>query len=863
MICNNISKFFCSVSDKIYQTLPSPENLKTKKKMYPVRSAYDHFEQKFTYRHHEFFDENVPEEDTEEYTETEVFHFLILGDQNAGKSTFLHTFSNYNAKNFTQLQSFLPTVTANFSNVCYWDGGGSSGVWGGGRSGGSTGSTGSNDVNTTMSTAFDSEESRKRKKLVEQKTDVEITSESHTKVFRKLEQDSLVSQLGGDDDVDETKKPCMVFCHEVGKSHAFLEDGHDTDANDIDAYIKGKIIDETPYIDTDLGKALLTVTAESFSFFCEEFGLFGTGNVNDSEDLNDTTGRNFIPKLKDETRFVVISLHEMGGDHLDRMMELYNKSEYDPKNKTQQQNSVDMSKNPLIEESLLQSIKIIKNANKIIYFVNSETVETVDAPDASSRTTTSLLEKRIKFLNDILTDDTDIMFYCSRLDKYFSTTTVKDSEEQGVEALEGLSLDDNPTAAAAAEENDDGIMTESKNGSIFTDIPTLEPFVEEYGDRWFKEKHEIEKLEKNWKFQQIKKGIERIFDGSINSNEAVSIETGAHGATQQAMNLTKLKLKSTYATRNINADGSVAVCSILIMLIRLLLSSSKRSSSLSVPVSDSIWNFGENLNTADLPSKKNKFDEFLHYVFLCNRHYRSTVVESDNLNDDEEDKGVVIYLAEDHFRNFLEDVVTVSPHTISAFDSGCEKLRKLNIVHAYGDAERYSEKFMSDSYLQSGLGEETNVVSKLSSFLKQELGCVNALQIRSKLGQRIDKIESEQQNQDEKTFYAMPLYSPLFLLVSSEMIVRNIAEAIDGDDYGRSIGDSKRPAGSATRCSGARSAAANNSTPVNTRPLIESEQLKNHLVKMEPEIWRLMKQTRNLAYLNDLVCIWKLTGQVV
>ena len=48
---------------------------------------------------------------------TGVYTFLLLGDQNAGKSTFLHAWANPSAPHFLSLTSWLPFLSSSFANV--------------------------------------------------------------------------------------------------------------------------------------------------------------------------------------------------------------------------------------------------------------------------------------------------------------------------------------------------------------------------------------------------------------------------------------------------------------------------------------------------------------------------------------------------------------------------------------------------------------------------------------------------------------------------------------------------------------------------------------------------------------------------
>ena len=46
-----------------------------------------------------------------------AFTFLLLGDQNAGKSTFLHSFSHAGDATWLEIGSYLPIISASFVNA--------------------------------------------------------------------------------------------------------------------------------------------------------------------------------------------------------------------------------------------------------------------------------------------------------------------------------------------------------------------------------------------------------------------------------------------------------------------------------------------------------------------------------------------------------------------------------------------------------------------------------------------------------------------------------------------------------------------------------------------------------------------------
>jgi hypothetical protein len=48
---------------------------------------------------------------------TEVVSFVLLGDQNAGKSTYLHSFGYNHDDNFLEMMSLLPVLSSSFINT--------------------------------------------------------------------------------------------------------------------------------------------------------------------------------------------------------------------------------------------------------------------------------------------------------------------------------------------------------------------------------------------------------------------------------------------------------------------------------------------------------------------------------------------------------------------------------------------------------------------------------------------------------------------------------------------------------------------------------------------------------------------------
>eukprot|EP00040_Diaphanoeca_grandis_P016437 m.84786 g.84786 ORF g.84786 m.84786 type:complete len:617 (-) comp25803_c1_seq1:342-2192(-) len=94
--------------------LPKTESL-------PIEKTEFGFVQKSSWRQIDRLDEEVVELDGPHSLtvapDTQVFTFVLLGDQNAGKSTFLHSFSHQNDQNFLEMTSLLPVLSASFVNT--------------------------------------------------------------------------------------------------------------------------------------------------------------------------------------------------------------------------------------------------------------------------------------------------------------------------------------------------------------------------------------------------------------------------------------------------------------------------------------------------------------------------------------------------------------------------------------------------------------------------------------------------------------------------------------------------------------------------------------------------------------------------
>lgn len=68
-----------------------------------------------------------------------------------------------------------------------------------------------------------------------------------------------------------------------------------------------EVMDEMPFMDTDIARGVLLLTLENFAFFCAEFGISSLGPGMSVTDL-------------DGVQFVALQFVELGGDHLDRLV---------------------------------------------------------------------------------------------------------------------------------------------------------------------------------------------------------------------------------------------------------------------------------------------------------------------------------------------------------------------------------------------------------------------------------------------------------------------------------------------------------------------------------------------------------------
>jgi GTP-binding protein EngB required for normal cell division len=87
----------------------------------PIRKEKWGYSQRFFYANLDYCEEEIIELDSPFSvlcsSGTLVLNVLIIGDQNAGKSSFLHCFTDSNNENFLFLQSQIPFMSSSFLNV--------------------------------------------------------------------------------------------------------------------------------------------------------------------------------------------------------------------------------------------------------------------------------------------------------------------------------------------------------------------------------------------------------------------------------------------------------------------------------------------------------------------------------------------------------------------------------------------------------------------------------------------------------------------------------------------------------------------------------------------------------------------------
>jgi len=87
----------------------------------PIEQKSYGYVQRTSFANRDLFDEEVVELESPladlVQANTLIHTFLLLGDQNAGKSTFIHAFCRSTDHNYTELLSILPILSATFVNT--------------------------------------------------------------------------------------------------------------------------------------------------------------------------------------------------------------------------------------------------------------------------------------------------------------------------------------------------------------------------------------------------------------------------------------------------------------------------------------------------------------------------------------------------------------------------------------------------------------------------------------------------------------------------------------------------------------------------------------------------------------------------
>ena len=134
-------------------------------------------------------------------------------------------------------------------------------------------------------------------------------------------------------------------------------------------------MDEVPFLDTDLGRCLILLTFEDFRFLLADLGL---------------TPLSFPM----DTRYIALQILEIGGDHLERLMNV--------------RDEVAKVKNVLVE-----SQNLIIRAKKSVYFLNCKTLFQQSAKPFKEKMDTILA--RIDFLSSLASESREMLLYLSRV----------------------------------------------------------------------------------------------------------------------------------------------------------------------------------------------------------------------------------------------------------------------------------------------------------------------------------------------------------------------------------------------------------------------------------------------------------------
>lgn len=257
---------------------------------------------------------------------TRIFTFLLLGDQNAGKSTFLHSFTFHQGDGFLQLTSLLPMLSSSFVNTRFLP------------------------------------------------------------------------------------------------SEATIEEA----------------MDQAPFIDTDVGRAVVLVSREDFLFFLEENGLHDVQQE----------------MMSNEDIFVVLQFIEVGGDHLDRLIAFEQQvpMSHDGHSVHEEQlpflsssssassasstssSSLNSTSEEHLHEILQQTSQLVRTASKSIYFINGADFLRPASDEQLNIAHFSRLLSRIDYLKGVLGTDHSIVFNVSRVGEGNADEELQPSCRQALQA---------------------------------------------------------------------------------------------------------------------------------------------------------------------------------------------------------------------------------------------------------------------------------------------------------------------------------------------------------------------------------------------------------------------------------------------
>ena len=164
---------------------------------------------------------------------------------------------------------------------------------------------------------------------------------------------------------------------------------------------KADLMDELPYMDTDIAKGTILLSIESFFFFLNEY---------------DIDAQLYLSKIPADTEYICIQLIEIGGDHFDRLIQFQSASQKQPENEFKQH----------IEEIMFNSNRMLSNSHKSIYFINCKTLFNPENQQIISSSYDQLVT-RMNYLFSIfnhLQQPHEIILYFTRLNNVDHTTSL-------------------------------------------------------------------------------------------------------------------------------------------------------------------------------------------------------------------------------------------------------------------------------------------------------------------------------------------------------------------------------------------------------------------------------------------------------